>query len=328
MPKYFLLLLLLSAVAPSITWACAGCESSLSSDWQEAEKKTYKLDLRFDLMNQNSLRSGTAKIDGAAASQIVNNGTRQDVPVYTKNNVLTLSGEYEMNKDWKFGVELPVVMRKHSALGTASDGSTAGAGGGQYDSSTTGLGDAKLIARYLGLTQIHHFGLIGGLKVPTGGHKQMGVSTDTANAAPVAIARDLQLGTGTVDLILGVFDSVSFGKNWDYFSEGKYQMALNQSQQYKSGDKFNLNLGIKYLAYSSFTPQVQLNTIYEQHDKGSAADITNSGATIVYVSPGVSVPVMENAQAYGFVQVPAYQKFTGVQLASKFVASLGATYAF
>jgi hypothetical protein len=123
----------------------------LSSDWENLQfsyTPGFKLDLRYCYLDQDQLRSGTKPISPAAACQIVNNGSPQEVEKYTINNYLTLGIDYSSSRDWDFNVQVPYIDRKHITLRTTPDGSTGGPGGVQYDSHTSSLGDIKVIARY------------------------------------------------------------------------------------------------------------------------------------------------------------------------------------
>lgn len=111
--------------------ACASCGCTLSSDWENLQfsyQPGIKLDLRYDYLDQNQLRSGTKPISPAAASQIVNSNGPQEVEKYTINNYLTLGVDYSSSRDWGVNVQVPYIDRNHSTLGTASDGSTGGPG--------------------------------------------------------------------------------------------------------------------------------------------------------------------------------------------------------
>lgn len=327
MLRYFFLLLPL-ALSSTVTWACASCGCTLSSDWEDPSQRPFKLDLRYDYINQNQLRSGSGTISPAAASQIVNNGNAQEVESFTRNKYLTASAEYSFDSAWRIGLQVPYIFRSHSTLGTASDGTTGGAGGGQYSSSTSSIGDIRLIGRYQGFTPQHNLGVIFGVKLPTGSFTQKGSSTDPTVPGPVSIDRGLQPGTGTTDLISGLFYSESLSKNWDYFGEGIYQLALNQRDQYAPGNGLNLNAGVRFFGFDFLAPQIQVNARYVQHDRGLNADTVSTGGTLVYLSPGVNVPVISGVEIYSFFQVPVYQYLLGVQLAPKYTYSVGTRYLF
>ena len=247
--------------------------------------------------------------------------------IATRNNYLTLGLDYTINADWGINVQLPYINRSHSTLGVNSNGIDPAEGA--YDSRTSGLGDIKVIGRYQGFTPQHNFGVMFGIKLPTGRHTRTGTSIDPANPGDVApIDRGLQPGTGTTDAILGAYYFGALNKNWDYFAQAIVQTALNSKDDYKPGAGYNINLGVRYMGYAEAIPQLQLNTRYVQHDTGANADQTSTGGTLMYLSPGLAVPLTKQTSVYGFVQLPIYQDVRGVQLAPRYSASIGARFAF
>jgi hypothetical protein len=320
-----------TALFPHLALACASCGCTLSSDWDTlgiSSSSGLKLDLRYDYLNQNQLRSGTSTISPSAASQVSNKGNAQEVEKYTRNNYLTMGLDYSFNSSWGVDLQVPYIFRSHSTLGTASDGTTPGEGGGQYDSKTSSLGDVKIIGRYQGFTPQHNFGVLFGLKLPTGAHDDTAASSDPTAPGPVAIDRGLQPGSGTTDGILGVYYMDSLNKNWDYFGQAMVQKALNSSDHYRPGDGVNLNAGLRYMGNAYVMPQIQLNLRHVEHDDGANADTISTGGTLAYLSPGVTVPLGKKVSLYSFVQVPVYQNVNGVQLAPRYTATMGARYSF
>jgi hypothetical protein len=317
---------------PDTLLACASCGCTLSSDWGSLGFSTsygLKFDLRYDYLNQDQLRSGASKISPEKASQIVNNGDPQEVEKYTKNNYLTLGLEYNINPDWGINVQVPYINRSHSTLGTASDGSTPGDGGGQYDSKTSNIGDIKAIGRYQSfISAMHNLGVLFGVKLPTGSHSESGTSTDSTAPGPVAIDRGLQPGTGTTDLIVGIYYFDDLSMNWGYFTQALYQKALYSSDNYEPGDGINVNLGMRYVGFPYVKPQMQLNFRYVLHDIGQNADEISTGGILLYLSPGIVIPLIKQASLYGFAQLPIYQNVNGVQLTPLFSVSAGIRASF
>jgi hypothetical protein len=176
--------------------ACASCGCTLSSDWENLQFSSstgLKIDLRYDYLNQDQLRSGTKTISPAAASQITNNGNPQEVEKYTMNNYLTLGIDYSLSHDWGVNVQVPYIDRKHSTLGTGSNGFSPA--DGAYDSHTRNVGDVRVIGRYQGFTAQCKFGVLFGVKLPTGSFTQTGTSTDPNNpGVPSPIDRGLRRG--------------------------------------------------------------------------------------------------------------------------------------
>jgi len=314
------------------SFACASCGCTLSPDWEDLQlsySTGFKLDLRYDYLDQNQLRHGTGTISSAAAARLVNNGMPQEVEKYTENNYLTLGIDYSRSHDWGVNVQLPYINRRHSTLGNAStDGFTPGAGGGQYDSQTSNLGDIKIVGRYQGFTPDCNFGVMLGVKLPTGSTTETGTSTDFANPGLVRIDPGLQPGTGTADAIIGAYYSNSISRDWDFFAQAVYQAALYEDDNFRPGDGLNFNSGIRYTRFSGVIPQFQVNLRHVIHDSGNRSDQTSTGGTLVYFSPGVVVPAGRNVAVYGFIQLPVFQDVNGVQLAPRFTSSVGVRYSF
>jgi len=75
-------------------------------------------------------------------------------------------------------------------------------------------------------------------------------------------------------------------------------------------------------------PQLQLNARIERREAGDNADVDNSGATLVYLSPGATVNLTNQFKLYGFFQVPVYQRVNGLQIEPRSSFSLGVHYSY
>jgi len=71
-----------------------------------------------------------------------------------------------------------------------------------------------VLARYQEFTPNHNVGFLFGLKLPTGSHTMTGQSGDANAPDSVAIDQGLQPGTGTTDLLLGVYVANPLNKDW------------------------------------------------------------------------------------------------------------------
>lgn len=330
---YLLACLSLTAglLASTHSFACASCGCTLKSDWEGSGVEMsngFKFDVRYDYLDQNQLRHNTHTITETAASQLSNkNGEPYEIEKYTQNHYITLSGDYSDPSGFGVNLALPYIIRKHETLGVGSDGFTPVDGGGQYRSSTSGIGDLKVLGRFAGFKD-SNIGLLLGVKLPTGDHKEKGTSTDPTAPGPVAIDRGLQPGTGTTDGIVGLYYGDRPIKELAYFATAMYQYAFNSSDKYRPGDNYTVSTGIRYMANPLFTPQLQINYRGNKHDTGANADTISTAGQIVYVSPGVSLHVNDKTSLYSFVQLPVYQHLAGVQIAPKYVASIGLHFGF
>ena len=321
------ILFLVFAAMPAVSVACASCGCTLSSDFLSQGLKANKgfmFDIRYDYLNQNQLRSGTGTISSVDASQV--DGGSREVEQYTKNQYITLGIDYIFNREWSVNVQVPYIKRKHSTLGTGSDG--VNPADEAYVSDTSNLGDVKIVGRYLGLTPQHNIAVSFGVKLPTGSYSQTGTSTDPVSPGIASdIDPGLQPGTGSTDVIVGLSHFDSLNRDWDYFGQVLYQAAIAHRSGYKPGNGANLNLGLRYMSFMSVIPQIQLNVRNVQTDSGELADTYATGGTLTYLSPGIIVKVSDKASIHGVVQLPIYQDLTGIQLTPHYIASVGVHFA-
>ena len=309
--------------------ACASCGCTLNSDWGTqglASSAGWSLDVRYDTLNQNQLRAGTGTISNTqAAASITNTGGQAEVEKYTNNQYLTTTLDYNNGTSWGVSVSVPYIDRAHSTLGTGSDG--VNPGNGAYDSNGSGLGDVRVIGRYYGFTDAKNIGLLLGLKLPTGQNNQL------ANDNATQVDPGLQLGTGTTDLIVGAYMFDNLSQNWDYFVQGQFQTALSNgsyfdAQSYRPGDSVNVTAGVRYHGFESFTPTLQFNARNVQTDSGTAADTFSTGGTLVYLTPGIVIPVTAKLAIHSDLQIPVYQNLNGIQVAPTYIFSVGARLSF
>jgi len=321
----------LVALSSSTAFACASCGCSINSDWGAqglSDTAGWTLDLRYDYLNQNQLRTGRTTISAAdaAATTIPSSGDPAEVERYTRNRYVTATFDYSQGSQWGVSLSLPYISRSHSTLGSGSDGASFDPANGAYTSSGSGLGDVRVVGRYFGFSDRHDFGLQLGLKLPTGRKDQVG-DDGVTNVDP-----GLQRGTGTTDLIVGGYYFGDIGADGGYFAQAAFQSALNHSTMpggsYRPGDSVNVSVGARYRGWTAFVPTVQVNARHARVDSGDAADTFATGGTLVYLTLGGMLPVTEKFAPYVNVQLPIYQNVNGIQLAPKYTVSVGAKYAF
>ena len=313
-PFRFHLLPLLLAAGPA--FACGACGCTLNSDWSAqgyASGSGFRLDLRYDYFNQDQLRSGLSRADLSG----IRFPTSQEIQQRTINRNTTLTLDWSPNANWGLTLMAPAFVRSHETL---AEGDTA-----VSSSRSAGLGDVRLIGRYQGFRDDHSFGLQFGVKLPTGR------TDDTFSGGPQAgqpVDRGLQLGTGSTDLIFGVYKFGEATMQWGYFAQASAQIAVAHPSGFRPGNGLNLNAGFRYTGWDKVTPALQLNVRAEKPESGAEADTANSGATLAYLSPGVTVHLSNQFHLYAYVQVPVYQHVNGLQIEPKLLASIGLHYNF
>jgi hypothetical protein len=304
--KPVLALSLLLGISPaSSLFGCATCGCSFDAEWESQGYSTepgFKLDLIYNFIDQTQLRHGSNKI---SPSQVP---LGQELESYTRNNYITLGFEYDFNQDWGIAVQLPYIIRSHATFGEDHN---------SYDtSSSASIGDLRLIAHYQGFLSTHNLGVELGIKLPTG------TFTDTFDSGD-ALDRGLQPGTGTTDLIAGLYYFDTFATNWSWFTEATLQTAFNYREDYKPGTAGNFSVGVRYTGINHFIPQLQVNARISHRDTGEQSDNFDSGGTVINLSPGVTYEVNEHLSTFVFVQIPVYQNLYGYQLAPTYSLTAG-----
>ena len=311
----------LLTVSTAILWspftqACSSCGCTLNSDWSSqgyTVSSGLRLDLRSDYYDQNQLRSGTSSVDRASLD-IPN---EQEIQQRTLNRNTTIGFDYSPSRLWGIRVEVPYFDRFHTTI--PED---------EVDIATShseGIGDVRLSARYQGFSPDLSWGVLFGVKLPTGA-TDVTFASGPSQGEPVD--RGLQPGTGTTDVLLGVYNFGNLGSRFGYYTQMSLQQPVNTHNGFKPGAGLNLDAGLRYLHADKVVPQLQVNLHAEGRESGINADRDNSGATFVYVSPGITVKLNTHLQVFGFLQIPAYQRVNGLQLLPGRFFSVGTHYSF
>jgi hypothetical protein len=308
---------------PLNSWGCATCGCTLNADAAMGYSAApgWRVSLEYDYIHQDQLRSGTQAISG------VPNGFELEHD--TLNRYITAGLDYSPNPNWSFDLRVPYVIRTHSTYG-------------EYDStqplpdlsnsSSSSLGDIKLIGSYQGLLATHNLGVQLGVKLPTG---QYGESV-TFKDGPLAgepLDASLQPGTGSTDIIVGVYYYRAISQDFDFFTNAQFQSAVKSKQDqpgndYRPGNTTSVSFGLRYEHDPRFVPQLQMNLLHKLVDQGALADVYSTAGYVAYVSPGLTARVAGKLHVFAFAQVPVYSDLVGYQLFPRYTVSVGASHAF
>lgn len=272
-----------------------------------------RLDLRYEYIRQDQPLAGKDKV---AVGQI----PRDHDEISTTNRNWVAALDHGFGANWGVNVSAPLVDRYHQHLETATQ---------ELETwSFSALGDMRVLGRYQfdshqhGDARYDVWGLNFGLKLPTGRFHERNVDGELAE-------RTLQPGSGTTDAILGAYFSSSLPlRDLSWFAQALYQAPLNEREDFKPGNRFGFDLGMRYEAGERAGLMLQLNYLQKGQDKGAEAEPEDSGGTFLYVSPGASWNLTRDLQLYGFVQVPVYQKVNGVQLVADYAVVVGLSTRF
>ncbi len=325
-------------LAPQATHACATCGCTLSADAATGYSALpgLRFNLEYDFINQEQLRTGTGT---ANAAQVVNAPANPalgggEIEKQTINRYLTLGVNYAPDPSWNFTMLVPYVMRTHTTYGQQSTPYTnAETSPNQISGARLSeLGDIKLIGSYQGLLPTHNLGLQLGVKLPTG-HYGTAVNFYSGPNAGTPLDASLQAGTGSTDLIVGAYYYRAVSENFDAFINGRFQSAVAHKQNqpgsdFRPGNSVSMSVGVRYEARPSWVPQLQVNLLHKSADQGALADTLNTAGTVAYLSPGITLRVLDRLHVFAFAQVPVYSRLDGYQLAPRWTGVVGGSYAF
>jgi len=317
--KRYALVLSLSVFSMTVAlpfFACGVCGCAFNSDWvsQGYQFGTgFNLNLRFDYIDQDQLRTGRTTVDKGSLLF----PSEQEIQLRTVSRTTLLELGYSPSADWSVNALVPMTDRTHGTIGEGDLASSY--------SRSAGIGDLLLLGRYQGFSQDRSFGLQLGVKLPTG---RTGDTFATGPLAGETVDRGLQLGTGTTDVLVGVYKFGTLRPKWGYFASALAQFSTGGKDGFRPGNALNLSAGVRYTGFDVFTPQLQLNLRAENPETGANADTANSGATLAYLSPGLTASLNSSLQLFAFLQFPVYQRVSGYQLEPRYLLSVGLNYRF
>lgn len=309
---------LLVGVAPSmLLWsttaqACASCGCTLTSDWLSqglAAEPGTTVSLRYDYIPQTTLRSGTEKIDRSAIPLPAD----REIERYTYNHTITATLDHQFASDWGINIQLPYFIRPHSTF--AENTVTPS------HSNTEGIGDLRAMVRWQGLSKPGSVtGIEAGLVLPTGKFRK---TFDAGPEQGEEVDRGLQPGTGTVQAVAGAYHLGAISPDVGYLVQLTGQVAPNHRADYRPGSFVQMSAALNLTRWRGITPQLQFNARVTAKDSGAASDRPNSGGEQFNVAPGFSARISERLTAFGFVELPLYNRVNGYQLTPKAKFSAG-----
>jgi hypothetical protein len=291
--------------------SCGGAFCSLNTQWDAQGAWTepgWRLDLRYEYITLDQPRTGSSPI---AVGEIPQH--HDEVKTISRN--LLTSIDYGFTAQWSGSLLIPLVDRAHyhihNHLGTPITESWA----------FSEVGDVRVLGRYRSEpNNSSAWGIQAGLKLASG-------AINIANEDGDLAERTLQPGTGSHDLLLGVFwNHTETQRKW--FVQYTYQHPLTTRDEFTPGDEHGLDLGMSYALTPQYTLLAQLNLRHKEADSGVNAEAEDSGSDALWLSPGVSVALSHATQVYLYYQLPLYQYVNGVQLTADQAVSVGVSHRF
>ncbi|CAE6857330.1 hypothetical protein R69658_07452 [Paraburkholderia aspalathi] len=101
----------MAAIFPIAARACATCGCSLSTDAAMGYSAApgWRINIEYDFINQNQLRSGSGSVSNTQPASINDAGGSQEVERQTINRYINLGISYSPGASWNFSALIPYI---------------------------------------------------------------------------------------------------------------------------------------------------------------------------------------------------------------------------
>lgn len=174
---------------------------------------------------------------------------------------------------------------------------------------------------YAGKRQGPVLALALGLRLPTGNNG----NTDSFGQR---IPDDLQLGTGTMDPIVGLlYFQRAYRLGWGL--SGLFRMSSQENiYHYEWGNEFVASGYFSYRLTKKLEWTNHFNFTYLGRDIKQGFPVTNRGARILMMAPSLIYETSGGVALQATAQVPIYRDFNEIQLSSDYIINLRTSYSF
>jgi outer membrane putative beta-barrel porin/alpha-amylase len=185
-------------------------------------------------------------------------------------------------------------------------------------SDTKGFGDILTGVQYAVLKGAsHQLVARGGLKMPTGEFRLISGFDQTINDPT------LQPGTGSWDFATGA-DFTRFNLlGLDWTASASYQANTTNDLQYRFGDDAIGSLTMSRSLVGKLGGSLQVKGWHKGRSTFLDRPVPSTGATIVYLTPGLRFAAPAAMSAYAFLQVPVYRYVNEAQLTPRLAFYVG-----
>ncbi|MDQ6959928.1 MAG: hypothetical protein Q9M27_02775 [Mariprofundaceae bacterium] len=314
------------------------------------ENYEFRFKIQPSFMRMNGLRSGASNVDGNSLLGMpvmmgMPTGKFMAVQKYMNMSMQNIALGYSFSDNFFAGV---MGMYQDNRMGMAFNSMmTAMTGQTSYIMKSSGFADTMLMTKYRlyaddPLIPTSQFSLFTGASLPSGSISERNTTHPLAVRQTELLPYGMQLGSGTVDPILGLLYQGSKAPWW-WGLDGTYTGRwYDNSRNYQLGDVYKLDAYLMNQISYNFLWQAQVNVewkgrIHGQADEamsGFSGHATHGNAASPFMTPlwnpanygGVRTSVTLGVQWQPVplhileldVKLPVYQRLNGVQLKDQF----------
>lgn len=232
--------------------------------------------------------------------------------------------QYFFNEKWGGSVVVPSanrIVRAQSDDGMEVQQGDAAPSPKTFTKQWWGMGDIRLNGYYTGFSPDMSTGVNLGVKLPSGLWNEPGID------------RDNQIGTGSTDILFGIFHRhrITMDEKWNWFVDSQLDAPVITQAGYTPGIQLNGTAGFYYTGLKigkvKIRPLGQVLFVNKASDSGPAADLKNTGYQQLSLSPGIEFD-FKKVRVYADAELPVMNNMVGNQLIAPCTVKVIASYIF
>jgi len=185
-----------------------------------------------------------------------------------------------------------------------------------------GLADASLVARYRLFKSMKH---LWELHASFGTRLPVGVFDQEKDGVKLPLT--VQPSSGSMVFLGGILGSKRFEQSrLQLFSSILFEIPRlidSKNFYYRYGNLYNISIAGSFPVQESLTSTLQLQYETRNHaSREQQQEVESSGFQVVSITPQLEYRLMKNLSLHGFIKLPVYRYFNGVQLANSYETGL------
>ena len=246
---------------------CAHCGGNMPLNLSGGgipEPKEFRFKMSEMFMEMGPLRDGTSDILSTTIVGAANGTTFPAVPRAMQQYMTMIGGAYSFSDDFA------LMAMTNYTINEMQMEIFAGVGGNNFTMTSSGIGDITLLGKYRlyandNLVPTKQAAVLFGLSLPTGDiHKKFTNNTVT-NQNGTILPFKMQMGSGTVDPIIGLTYQGSRDPFWWGLNTQLEAHIYDNEQGYHRGQEFRYDFYAMKQVHDNWVIQTQLNGWLEGH---------------------------------------------------------------
>ena len=254
----------MTAAQAYVGLCCAHCGGNMplnifGGGIPETHEYRFKISQKF--MEMRPLRDGTRDLDTPSLVGPANGATFVAVPESMQMYMTMIGGAYSFTDDF-------AVMAMTNYQENKMQMKIRAANGSDFAMKSTGMGDTTVLGKYRfykddNLVPTKQMSMLFGLSIPTGAIDKKFTNNTVANQNGTILPFKMQLGSGTIDPIVGLTYQGSRDPWWWGFNTQLEAHLYNNNQGWHRGQEFRYDFYAMRQVHDKVVLHTQLNGWYE-----------------------------------------------------------------